>query len=249
MNVLSVICIITTVLYLIVILALNQRGNGRALFRGVYSTAVLAVLSALFFVVFESTVADYAAYIPPNENVLRISYAMLMLLLPAQVVIAVVGMLMKKKKPILLLIISAALSVAGIVGVCIYTALSGSIDAGALSSILIFSAVYLPYLLYFAVSALLTGEESVQRILRDVSLYLNLTVAVLSLLIMGAMVYDTLVLIGISGMISFLPFIAVWIAVPIIPMIIEYRFKVNDAIRNGEEVRRISIKNLFKKSK
>lgn len=248
MQVLSVLCIITLTLYLLMLLAFNQRGNGRVLFRSAYSTIALGVLSGLFYAVFESTIADFAAYIPTDENILRPAYAWLMVLIPVNIAILLLGMLLKKKRPMLLLIVAAAVDVLGSAGVVLYTALGDKMDTNSVATVLTFLGLYLPYLFAFAVNGLLTRSTKAEKILMDISLYLNLAVALVYLVIMAISTYDALLSFGISGLLPLMPFILIWLAVPVIPMLIEQRFKNQDAIRNGEEPMKL-FKKKSKKSK
>lgn len=234
MQALSVVCILTLALYLLIVLAMNQRGNGRVLFRSVYSAVVLGVLSGLFFAVFESTVTAFAAYIPEQENILRPAFAYLMVLIPVNIAILLVGMLLKKKRPMLLLILASAVDLLGSAGVLVYTALCEQMDTNSLSTVLGFLAIYLPYLLGFAANGLLTRATKAENILMELSLYLNLAVSLGFFIVMGITTFPALQAFGLSGFLPLLPFILAWLAIPSIPLLVEQRFKNADAVRNGE---------------
>lgn len=244
MNVVSVICILTLVLYLLMVLTFNQRGNGRYLFRTAYSTVILGALGGVFFTVFESMISSFAAYIPVESNVLRPGYMILMLLIPFNVVILLIHMALKKKRPFLLLILAAAMDVLGIVGALLYVGLADRMDTNALTTLLTFAVFYLPYLLAFGVNGLLGRESKAEKILMDISLYLDLAVSVVGLVFIGVTAYDLILDFGISGLLPFVPFVLIWLAVPIIPLLVERYFANQDAIRNGEEPKKFV---LFKK--
>lgn len=249
MNVLSVLCLFSLVPYLLIVLCLTPRKEGRKLFRTLYSAAMLGGLGTLFYAAFEQLVLDYQAYIVEGENVLRSGYAYLMLLIPVQIAAVLLNMVLKKKRPVLLLVLSAAISVAASVGVVVYVYFTDRDFSNAHLQFLQFIALYLPFLFHFSVSGLVPAEEKWQRVLHMVSLYLNLAVMIGFLGLTILLNYDIFLGLGVSGILPLLPFAIPWILVPAVPIFVYNRFRTADRIRNGEAPKhRLRIRTRQKKA-
>lgn len=234
MNVLSILCLLSLVLYLLIALCLTPKTEGRRLFRMLYSAAMLGGLGVLFYTVFEGMVLDYQAYILPEQNALRAGYAYLMLLIPVQIAAVVLNMVLKKKRPVLLLVLTTAISAAVEAAVIIRTYLIDRDLSNAHMQLLEFCALYLPFLFHFSVCGLIATEKKWQRVLHNLSLYLDLVVMLGFLGLIALLSYDALVQIGISGLLPLLPAAVIWILVPIVPIFVYNHFRTADLIRNGE---------------
>ena len=246
MNILSVMCLITLALYLLIVLAFNQRGNGRQLFRTVYSAIVLGVLGGVFLYIFESLISDVSPAIAADDNILRSAYGFLMLLIPLDIIIIMINILMKKKRPALLLIISAAIDVLACAGVAVFVGLGDKYGTNALSTVLLFILIYLPYLLGFAVFGLLKGEQKYEKGLIEAAMYVQLAASLVYLVIIGIALFSLMQIFGLASLIVYVPLLLAWLAIPAVPLIMQRRFKNKDAERNGEEIKKF---RLFKKKK
>lgn len=235
MNVLSVLCMLLLVPYLLIVLCLTPKTEGRKLFRMLYSSAMLGGLCILFYAVFEGMILDYQAYIAPEESVLRSGYAYLMLLIPMQVAAVLLDMVLRKKRPVLLLILSAAVSAIAAAGVILWAYFADREVSNAHLQLLQFCLLYLPFLFHFSVSGLLPTGEKWQRTLHNISLYLDLGVMIGFLGLIALLSYDVFVQIGLAGILPLLPFAALWLLVPLVPIFVYNHFRTADLIRNGEE--------------
>lgn len=234
MNVLSVICMLLLIPYLMAALVFTPKREGRHLFRMVYSAAAIGLLCGVFYFVFESIMSDFSAYIDPSENVMRNAYAYLMLLLPVNIGLILTNLCLKKKKPVLFLSIASALSVAAAAAGIINSYVVDGSYANSASTLLEFAVLYVPFLFYFAVSGLIGTEKRWERVLQNIAMYLNLAVMIGYLIVVGISEYAIFADAGLASVLPLLPLIIIWILIPVIPIIVYNHFRTKDAIRNGE---------------
>ncbi len=258
MQILSIGCLLTLVLYLLVALTLPAgKAQRQQLFRMVYAALLLGIMATAFFVVFESMVSDaYTNYMLAKEsNILRIGYGYLMLAIPLCVLTVILHMIRKRPRPLPYLIGAGVVIVVGAVAVLGYTGwicgAFGRTDLGtdlagytlysgaqvasysnALTELAAFSVLYLPFLFHMLVAGLFGTETRWQTNLHWISLWLNLAAAVSLLLAIVLLNWQTLLALGLYNL-YFLPFVILTLLLPGIPLLVFRHYRVKEAIRNG----------------
>lgn len=222
MNVLSVLCLLLLVPYVVIALAFTPRGKGRMLFRMIYSAVVLGGIGALCFVLFENTVSQYS-YLGAYAEQLRTVYACFMLLIPASLALVLINAVLKKPKSLPLFWIGAGISLAGTAGIVLYSYFTQNEYTTSFSFILSFAIVYLPVLLGFLAGGILPYEGRAARACHWTIQVLILLSILWFLISAVAENWSFFLDFGISDTLRFVPVAFVGLAIPGIPLILLLR--------------------------
>lgn len=120
MHILSVICLLLLIPYVVIALAFMPKGKGRQLFNMIYSSVALGGVGALIFFFCRQYVTAYAGYPDVQAQQLDTMVCCLLLMIPVTLLLIILNMVLKKPKGGLLFFIAMGLSVADGVGVCLY---------------------------------------------------------------------------------------------------------------------------------
>lgn len=249
MNVLSVVCLLLLIPYLLIALSFMPKDKGQQLFRMIYSAVTLGLLGTVLYINVEQMISYYSDYINPAQNMLRPAMAVLLLLIPANIVIVSLNLVLKKSRPFLLMIISAAVSVATAAGTVLYCYFADSDVSNSFVLLLQVCILFIPCILFFAVSGLLDTSTRREKAIHRAAMYLLLIAAVGFAALTFISNYGFYAYAGIGEILRALPLLVILLAVPLIPIGVFEHFRHKEAIRNGVEEKKFFDLSRLRKNK
>jgi len=232
MNTISIVCLGSLLLYILISLSFMKKDKGRQLFRMIYSAISLGIIGAVSFLTFGQMTQNVNEYIPQNENVLTHAFFMLMLMIPIGIIMITINLLLKKPRPYLFMIICTVLFVLGTVGAVLYSYFGEKMNSTAWVAMLNFAYIFLPFMLNFTLCGLADTNTKRGLLLHRISLVLEI-IACIALEIQTGFILYSLIDIGVTGLVRFVPIMVIGIAMPIIPLLILNHQKAKDDERAG----------------
>ena len=230
MNTISVISIGSLALYILIALSFMKKEQGRQLFRMIYSAVALGIIALISFLSFDGMIGEVTEYLPKSENVLSHAFSFLMLLIPLFFIIIVLNLLLKTKRPRFFMIVCTAIAVLSTAGTTLYCAFFEKTPSSAWMAVLIFCALYIPFLLNFAISGLINADTKGDILIHRISLITDIICAFSLLFLFCFTVITTF---GAMGILQFIPVILIWLILPIVPLWVFNRQKAKDDERAG----------------
>ena len=230
MHILSVICLLLLIPYVVIALAFMPKGKGRQLFNMIYSSVALGGVGALIFFFCRQYVTAYAGYPDVQAQQLDTMVCCLLLMIPVTLLLIILNMVLKKPKGGLLFFIAMGLSVADGVGVCLYAFFSENIYATFLPMAVPAAVLLVPLFCALAAGGLLPFEGKFGR-------GVHWTVqTVLFLCVTGFILYGAWSLHTLLGgdwweLSRFSPIALVALIIPGIPLVLFFRDMVNRSDR------------------
>ncbi len=237
MHILSVICLLLLIPYVVIALAFMPKGKGRQLFNMIYSSVALGGVGALIFFFCRQYVTAYAGYPDVQAQQLDTMVCCLLLMIPVTLLLIILNMVLKKPKGGLLFFIAMGLSVADGVGVCLYAFFSENIYATFLPMAVPAAVLLVPLLCALAAGGLLPFEGKFGR-------GVHWTVqTVLFLCVTGFILYGAWSLHTLLGgdwweLSRFSPIALVALIIPGIPLVLFFRDMVNRSDRTPRPPRK-----------
>ena len=235
MYIVSVLCLLLLIPYLVVALAFMPKGKGRQLFNMVYSAAALGGVGGLLYVFCRQYVNDYKNYVLVGVERLDTILGALLLMIPVIMVLVIANMVLKKPRGRLLFFIAAGLSLADGVAVCVYAWFAGTAYATFLPMALPAAALLVPLLWALAAGGLLPFEGRLGRAVHwTIQTVLFLAIAGL----MGYGAYTLQVLLGgwNASLLRFAPIALVGLIIPGVPLVLFFY----DMVKRSDRPARVS---------
>lgn len=163
MHILSILCLLLLIPYVVIALAFTPKGKGKQLFHMVYSAVALGLVGGLIYALCRQMVADTASYPYAEGGSLDLILSALFLVIPVVLVLVILKMVMKKPKSGLLFFIAAGCSLLAGIGVVLYSWRTDSIYSTTLPTAIPAAAVLVPLLCALAAGGLLPFEGKLGR--------------------------------------------------------------------------------------
>lgn len=237
MYILSVLCLLLLIPYLLVGLAFMPKGKGKQLFNMVYSAVALGGVGGLLYVFCRQYVNDYKGYVQVGAERLDTMLGALLLMIPVIMALVILNMVLKKPRGVLLFFIAAGLALADGIGVCIYAWFASTGYASFLPMILPASVLLVLLLWALAAGGLLPFEGKLGRAVHwTIQTVLFLAVAGL----MGYGAYTLQALMGgwNASLFIFAPIALVGLIIPGIPLVLFFY----DMVKRSDRPARVSRK-------
>ncbi len=237
MHIISILCLILLVPYVVIALAFMPKGRGKQLFNMVYSALALGGVGGLVYVLCRQMVAETAKYPYVRADILDTILACLFLMIPVIMGLVILNMVLKRPKNGLLFFIAAGLAVADGVGVILYSLFTDSELFTTLPTAIPTAAILVPLLCALAAGGLLPFEGKLGRAV-------HWTVqSVLFLAVGGLIGYGSYALYSLYGywdisLLRFTPLALAALVVPGIPLLLFFY----DMVKRSDRPARLSRK-------
>lgn len=244
MHILSVICLLLLIPYVVVALAFMPKGKGKQLFNMIYSSVALAGVGTLIFYFCRQYVTAYAGYPDVQAQRLDTMVCCLLLMIPVILLLIILNMVLKKPKGGLLFFIAMGLSVADGAGVCLYAFFSENIYATFLPMAVPAAVLLAPLLCALAAGGLLPFEGKFGRGVHW-TIQTVLFLCVTGFILYGAWSLNSLLGGGWSELAGFSPIAVAALIIPGVPLVLFFR----DMVKRSDRTPRPPRKKREKKKK